>query len=254
MTTGSDETLDYAERWLRDGLQVLRPSLMVQQITVDATEAMRRVNEFRRTGVQATTTHLLVHAVARALADNRPLHQLIAGNRRIHPDHVDVGLAVTAEKFVGSPLVIEAADQKTIPEIVDEITRRVPDVQRADERLNKLLRRWGWLVPFGFVRRAILRVLFTSPSFRRKGAGTFQISTVPADWALSSSFSSTGVLVGGQVRSRVVVVNGQPAVRPVMILTLSGDHGVWHGQAAARFLAAVKADLEAAPASVTLAV
>ena len=50
--------------------------------------------------------------------------------------------------------------------------------------------------------------------------------------------------MGGQVRSRVVAIEGQPAVRPVMTLTLSGDHGVWDGRAAARFMATVKADLE----------
>jgi pyruvate/2-oxoglutarate dehydrogenase complex dihydrolipoamide acyltransferase (E2) component len=31
----------------------------------------------------------------------------------------------------------------------------------------------------------------------------------------------------------------------MMTLTLSGDHGVWDGRAGARFLAAVKSDLEA---------
>jgi hypothetical protein len=109
------------------------------------------------------------------------------------------------------------------------------------------LRTWGRLVPFGFLRRAILRSLFTSTAFRRKGAGTFQVSMVPVDWALSGSFSTAGVLVGGQTRQRVVVVDGQPAVRPIMNVTLSGDHGVWDGRAAARFLAAVKSDLEALP-------
>ena len=100
-------------------------------------------------------------------------------------------------------------------------------------------------MPFGFARRAILRLLFSSPQFRRKGTGTFQVSTVPADWALTSTFSTAGVLMGGQVWSRVMVVDGQPAVRPTMILTLSGDHGVWDGRAAARFMAAVKSELEA---------
>jgi pyruvate/2-oxoglutarate dehydrogenase complex dihydrolipoamide acyltransferase (E2) component len=52
--------------------------------------------------------------------------------------------------------------------------------------------------------------------------------------------------VGGQVWSRVIAVDGEPAVRQTMILTLSGDHGVWDGRAAARFLSAVKAGLESA--------
>jgi len=244
VTDAPGEPLDYAERWLRDGLRVLHPALSVLQMTVDMTNATHRIEEFRRSGVAATSTHLLVHAAAHALASNRGLHQLIAGTRRYRPEHVDIGLSVTGETFVAPVLVIEGADQKTVPEIVAEIAARAPAAREADQKLLNVLRRVGWLVPFGFLRRMILRLLFTSINFRKKGAGTFQVSTVPGDWALTSSFATAGVLVGGQIWSRVVAIDGQPAVRPVMTITLSGDHGVWDGRAAARFMASVKADLE----------
>jgi pyruvate dehydrogenase E2 component (dihydrolipoamide acetyltransferase) len=217
----------------------------VHQVVVDMSHATRKLERFRREGVQATSTHLLVHAVARALAANPHLHQIIAGSKRYRPGRVDIGLSVTGETFVAPVLVIEGADQKDVAEIAEETARRAPEVRKADQQMLRLLRQWGWLVPFGFLRRAILRLLFASPTFRRKGAGTFQVSTVPADWALTSAFSTAGVLVGGQVWSRVIAVDGQPAVRPTMALTLSGDHGVWDGRAAARFLAAVKGELEA---------
>ena len=121
----------------------------------------------------------------------------------------------------------------------------------ADRRLVRSLRRWGWLVPFGFLRRALLRLRFASPTFRRKVAGTFQVSTVPVDWALTTILVTTGVLIGGRIWPRVVVVDGQPAVRPMMSITLSGDHGVWDGRAAARFLAAVQTEIESIPESAT---
>ena len=241
----SDESLDYADRWLLDGLRVLRPALSVHQISVDMTQATRRLENLRRDGVHASATHELVRAAARALAANPQLHQLIAGNRRQRPGRVDIGLSVTGETFVAPVLVLEGADEKTVAEIAAEIARRVPEVRKADEHMLRALRRWGRLVPFGFLRRGLLRMLFTSPTFRRKGAGTFQVSTVPTDWALTSAFATAGVLVGGLVRSRVVVIDGAPGVRPMMTLTLSGDHGVWDGRAAARFLAAVKVELEA---------
>jgi pyruvate dehydrogenase E2 component (dihydrolipoamide acetyltransferase) len=159
---------------------------------------------------------------------------------------VDIGLSVTGETFVAPVLVIEGADQKSVADIAAETARRTPEVRQADQHLLRVLRKWGWVLPFGFLRRGLLRLLFTSPTFRRKGAGTFQVSTVPADWALTSTFATAGVLVAGQVWSRVVAVDGQPVVRPVMALTLSGDHGVWDGRAAARFLAGVKLELESA--------
>ena len=246
MTTPADEPLDFAERWLLDGLRVLRPPFSVVQISVDMTGGLRRLEDLRRSGVQATATHLLVHATARALAANPKLHQMIAGTRRHRPRRVDIGLSVTGESFVAPVLVIEGADTKTVAEIAAETTCRAPEVRQADQRMLRALRRWGWVLPFGFLRRGVLRLLFASPTFRRRGAGTFQVSTVPMDWALSSTFATAGVLMGGQVSSRVVAVDGQPAVRPVMTLTLSGDHAVWDGRAAARFLAAVRAEIERA--------
>ena len=242
------EPLDFSERWLRDGLRVLRPPQSVVQVTVDMTEAMRRVADYRRAETPVTATHLVVRAAARALAGNRQLHQIVAGTRRTFPDRVDIGLSITGETFVAPVLVIEGADQKTPPEIAAEIARRVPEAQAADQRMRAALKRFGWLVPFGFLRRAILRLLFSSAEFRRRGAGTFQVSTVPADWACTTTFSTAGVLMAGQVHLQVVVVDGQPAVRPTLTLTLSGDHGVWDGRAAVRFMATVKAELESTAA------
>ena len=54
-----NESLDFADRWLRDGLHVLRPALSVHQISVDMTSAGLRLAALRRAGVQATYTHLL---------------------------------------------------------------------------------------------------------------------------------------------------------------------------------------------------
>ncbi len=247
----ANQSLDYAERWLRDGLAVLRPALSVQQIAVDMTRANEALERLRKQGVAATSTHLLVYAAARALASNPHLHQIVAGTRRHRPEHVDIGLSVTGESFVSPVLVIQKAEGKTVAEIAAETTRRAPEIRQSDQEMLKALRRWGRLVPFGFLRRAILRMLFMSPTFRRKGAGTFQVSTVPVDWALTSSFSTAGVLVGSQSRLRVVVVDGQPAVRAMMNVTLSGDHAVWDGRAASRFLAAVKGELEGDPDSLS---
>jgi pyruvate dehydrogenase E2 component (dihydrolipoamide acetyltransferase) len=44
------------------------------------------------------------------------------------------------------------------------------------------------------------------------------------------------ILAVGRITDRVVAVNGQPVVRPMMTLTLSGDHRVVDGAQAALFL------------------
>ena len=128
-------------------------------------------------------------------------------------------------------------------DILTEARTAIDDPAKSDaERVHDFRRAMkSW--------RALLRLLFNSTTFRRKGAGTFQVTTVPTDWALTSTFSTAGVLIAGQVQSRVVAINGQPEVRPMMCLTLSADHGVWDGRAAARLLAAVKTEMELADAA-----
>ncbi len=240
------ESLDFAERWLGDGMAVLRPAYSVYQVAVDMTNATALLTEHRRSGVQATATHLLIRAAGRALAANPALHQIVAGVRRHRPSRVDIGLSVSGETIVAPVLVVEGADTKSIPEIAAVTTTGAPEARQADARMLRVLRSWGWVLPFGWMRRALLRALFRNPRFRQKGVGSLQVSTVPTDWAFSAVFSGSGVLVGGLVRDRVIAVAGQPAVRPVMLLTLSADHAVWDARAAARFLSAVRTELESA--------
>jgi pyruvate/2-oxoglutarate dehydrogenase complex dihydrolipoamide acyltransferase (E2) component len=240
----ADESLDYAERWLLDSLHVLRPSAVSYQTSVDMTHGLEELEQLRRAGTTATATHLLVHAAARALAANPSLHQLILGSRRHRPARVDIGVSITGETFLAPVLVLEGADRKSVAELAAETAQRVPEVQHEERERLRTLRRWGWVLPFGFLRRAVMRHLFARGDFRQKTAGTFQVSTVPVESAATSVFVASGLLVGGQVKSRVVAIDGHPVVRPTMILTLSGDHSVWDGRAAARFLAAVKSALE----------
>jgi pyruvate dehydrogenase E2 component (dihydrolipoamide acetyltransferase) len=55
---------------------------------------------------------------------------------------------------------------------------------------------------------------------------------------------TVAILGAGRVRDEVVAVNGQPAVRPVLPLSLTFDHRAVTGGEATRFLAAAIADLE----------
>lgn len=247
MTEPPGEPLDYAERWLVDSLRVLRPSFVAYEASADMSRALQYLEDLRRSGVHATTTHLLVSAAARTLAANPSLHQIVIGSRRYRSSSVDIGLSISGETFVAPVLVVEGADRKSVAEIAAETARRVPEVQAADKVKLEALRKWGRLVPVGALRRLIMHRLFSGFAFRREAAGTFQVTTVPVERSVTSVFVAAGVLVGGAVTSRVIAVDGQPAVRPVMTLALSGDHGVWDGRAAARFLAGVKRDLESAP-------
>lgn len=56
----------------------------------------------------------------------------------------------------------------------------------------------------------------------------------------------SAILAVGQIKDRVVVIDGGIHIRPIMKLTLSSDHRVIDGAVAAQFLGALKSILEAA--------
>ncbi len=208
-------------------------------------QAKELIEAARAHGIRLTYTHVLLKATALALAANPDLHLLVCGGRVYRPNQVDIGLSVAGETFVAPVLVLERADAKSLSEIAEEIRRRTPEIQASDREMLQMLRRWGWLVPTGILRRGLLRLLFRFIKFRHKGSGTFQLSIVPTvDQAITVAFTTSAMLVAGRVRDRVVAVNGEPAVRPVVSLTCCADHRVWDGRSGERFLLAVRQVLE----------
>jgi hypothetical protein len=240
----NEESLDFAELWQIELLRVPRPPVSIGQISVDMTRAIDQLEEFRRAGVAATHTHQLVRAAACALAANSDLHQIVAGRRRLRPQHVDIGVTISFDATLAPGVVLQDVDHKSVPDLVNELSHRIPEIQETYRKQLAAVRRWGWLLPFGFLRRAYLRLLFARPHVRLGMAGALQITMVPMEWGATTTVLPPGVLIGGQVQSRVTVIDQKPAVRPMMNLTLSMDHGVWNGRDAARLLSAIKVHLE----------
>ena len=107
------------------------------------------------------------------------------------------------------------------------------------------IRRWGWIIPFSAWRRAILRWLGRLPAIRTRQLGTFQVSAVSGlDFGAPLQFGTAGLLAAGEVRNRVVVVEGKPATRPTILLNCAFNHRVWDGVDAMNFLTEVSGVLE----------
>ena len=100
-------------------------------------------------------------------------------------------------------------------------------------------------MPFGFLRRIILRRLYRTLWFRRAAVGTFQVSCLATvDRFVPLGFYSAAVLGVARVADRVVACEGAPAVRPMCAMSCAFDHKIWDGAAAAAFLGAVQQILE----------
>lgn len=163
----------------------------------------------KRSGIKPTYTDLLVKLVATALRDHPRLNASWAdGGIRLHRA-INVGIATAIEAGLIVP-VIHHADQLSLSEIA---------VQRSDlvARANG-----NQLRPSD-----IADGTFTITNLGMYGVDAFNAIVNPPQAA---------ILAVGRIADRVVVVNGEPAVRPVMFASLSCDHRVVDGVRAAKFL------------------
>lgn len=239
------DRLDGAERWFADALRVVEPAGFFEAVDVDMARSQVLIERLRQNNIKATYTHLFVRAAALALTKHPHLHQLVAGTRRVYPERIDIGVSVAGTTFCAPVMIIEDAGNKTLEKTAVEIVTRTPQVREKEVRDLAVLRRWGRLVPAGWLRRALVRWLQSQIWFRRSVAGTFQVTSVPSvDLLVPFMFSAAAALGVARVRDRVVVVDGKPAVRPIVTLACCADHKVWDGMRAATFLVELKRILE----------
>jgi pyruvate dehydrogenase E2 component (dihydrolipoamide acetyltransferase) len=239
------EKLDFADRWIRDGLRVCRPPGGFGTLDVDMTWSLAIAAGFAESNIRINSNHVIYRAVALALSRHPEIHKMGAGSKVMYPDAVDLGISVAGESFVAPVMVLRGAEAKRLVDIAKESFSLMRNAKRDDRKMRAILRRWGWLVPFGWLRRAILSWAFNRIWFRRSGVGTFQISSITSvDSICPFMFNTAGILGIGGVRDRVVPVDGNPMIRPMLTLTCCINHEIWDGQGAAIFLAELRKILE----------
>ena len=173
----------------------------------------------KKTGAKITYTDLLVKLVAAALAQHpRVMVSWKDGTIVQHAD-VNIGVAVALEDGLVVP-VIHRADTLSLAEIA---ARREEMVTRAQS---------------GKLRPADIQGgVFTISNLGMYGVDAFSAIVNPPQAA---------ILAVGRIADRVVPLHGQPAVAPMMVLTLSCDHRALDGARGAQFLG-VLADLVEEP-------
>jgi pyruvate dehydrogenase E2 component (dihydrolipoamide acetyltransferase) len=171
----------------------------------------------RESGV--THTDVLIARVAQTLARHPRLNASWIDNAvRMNRD-VNVAIAIAVEDAVVTG-VVQRADALSLADIA---ARRTALVDRA---------RAGRLQPSD-----IADATFTISNLGMFHVDAFTAIIVPPQAA---------ILAVGAIAERVVAVNGQAAVRPMMTLTLSCDHRVVDGARAAAFLNDVAESLKMA--------
>jgi len=163
----------------------------------------------RSHGVKVTHTDLLVSIAARTLGQHPRLNATWADGAIVPQHDVNVALAIGVENAVVTA-VIPHADRAPLGDIA---VRRRELAERAQA---------GRLQPAD-----IAGATFTISNLGMFEVDAFTAIIVPPQAA---------ILAVGAITERVVAVNGQPAVRPMMSMTLSCDHRVVDGVRAAEFM------------------
>ena len=162
-----------------------------------------------RTTIRITHTDLLVALTARVLLKHPRLNSSwTAEGIRLH-DHVNMGVAIAVNDGVVAA-VIPNAHSASLAEIAQQ-RRDVAERARA-----------GKLRPAD-----IADATFTISNLGMYHVDQFTAIITPPQAA---------ILAVGSIADRVVAVDGKPAVRPMMTLTLSCDHRAADGARAAMFL------------------
>lgn len=171
-----------------------------------------REETMKRSSVKITYTDLLVKIVAFALHAHPRINASWNDGKITLIPEIHMGLAVAVEDGLVVP-VIHHADALSLAEIAGQ---RIALVAKAQERKLKP---------------------------QDIGKGTFTISNlgmynIDAFNAIINQ-PQVAILAVGRIAERVVPVHGQPAVQPMLVLTLSCDHRAVDGARGAQFLDSV---------------
>jgi pyruvate dehydrogenase E2 component (dihydrolipoamide acetyltransferase) len=163
----------------------------------------------KRSQVRPTISDLLVLLTAAALRDHPRLNATWEADGLHEQPNINLGLATAVDDGLLVP-VIFGADKLGLGEIAQ---RRQDLVARAGQRRLR--------------PEDLAGGTFTISNLGMYGVDAFNpIVNTP----------QAAILAVGRIAERVVPVDGQPAVRPMLILTLACDHRVVDGARGARFL------------------
>jgi pyruvate dehydrogenase E2 component (dihydrolipoamide acetyltransferase) len=162
-----------------------------------------------QTGARITYTDLLVKLVAAALSRHPGVNASWKDGAIVRNAHINIGLAVAIDDGLVVP-VIHRADTLGLAEIA---ARREDVVSRGQA---------GKLRPADIQGGG-----FTISNLGMYGVDAFNAIVNPPQAA---------ILAVGRIADRVIAINGQPAVQPTMMLTLSCDHRTLDGARGAQFL------------------
>jgi pyruvate/2-oxoglutarate dehydrogenase complex dihydrolipoamide acyltransferase (E2) component len=208
-------------------------------VEMDVTEVRRSLRQLEAEGQDISFTAVVMHAVARAVDEDRTMHAYRRGNQLILFNDVDVNTQIevteAAQKIV-KPLLVRAANRKSI----DELTKEIRAGQQPDSGDALLYRAALALVSIPRpIRRLGLRAVMSNPMWFKRFGGTVGLSSVGmfgagGGWGIPMAPPTLMITVGG-ISTKPRYIDGNVQAREMLDLTISVDHAIVDGATAARF-------------------
>ena len=176
--------------------------------------------DYAAKGIKLTSMPFLIKSVAMALKDHPTINAALdmEADKVIYKEYIHVGIAVDTDRGLVVP-ALRNADQLSIPDIARNVASMAEKVRTGEFSLDDLR------------------------------GGTFTISNLGAIGGIYSTpiinIPEVAILLVGRARKMPVVVKDEVKIRLMMPLSLSYDHRLVDGGAAARFLNEVISYLEA---------
>jgi len=207
--------------------------------------------ESERTGEKVTPTHLVVRALALALARCPEANVLMRWSRIYQREEVDIfcQVAIPGEKPDLSGATIRRADTKGPAELARELAQRAARVREGtDKELGATQRMLAWMPTF-LARFVIWMAGLLSYTFNLD-LRWLGLPRDPFGGAMVTSVGSLGIdegypplvpmsrvsllICAGRIEEKPVVRDGQIVIRPVSVLTCTFDHRLMDGLIAGR--------------------
>lgn len=236
------ETVPLQRRGTADYMRVAgRRSNVHGLVELDVTDARRRIRAVEEeTGEGLSFTAFLVFCLARAIDDHPHVNAYRDWRGRVHRfDDVDANVLIETTvdgEQLGVPHVVRAANRRSLRSLHDEVraAQKAPEAGRQSRWESVAMR-----LP-GFLRRQIWRLPQWFPRRWKDLAGTVAVTSVGmfgtgGGWAVSPTNYTLQLTVGG-IGRKPALVDGEVEPREFLSLTVTFDHDVVDGAAAARFV------------------
>ena len=231
------ERLDPGRRLINDSFMCATPAFATGVFWVDMEEASSFIQHIRESqGFHLNYLHLLIRACGLALRRHPQVNAMIDGDRRIvHPSSVDIGVSVQGRTNLAPVVVLTEVNKKGLPAIAREL---VEGAEKARIEEAALLRKIDWVgrfLPFGWLRRMLIRLVNRHASVRRRVVGNLQITSMNEEMILYNRLNTSTMMSLGQVRERPAVIEGKVVPRKSAYICLAVDHRVLDGVTPMKF-------------------